>query len=43
MDVKASLANGFSYVFVEYVKNGFPENWQFVLFNRVEVNLIFVL
>lgn len=35
-----TLRNGFSVLFAEFVQNGFPDNWQFVLQNRIEVTFL---
>lgn len=37
MNVKQSIENGFSDMFVTYLKDGFPEQWEYVLYNRIEV------
>lgn len=37
MNVKQSMENGFSDMFVTYLKDGFPEQWEYVLYNRIEV------
>lgn len=37
MNVEQTVHNGFSSLFADYVKNGFPDNWQYVLYNRIEV------
>lgn len=37
MNIEESVRHGFSFIFSEYLKSGFPDNWQFVLYNRIEV------
>ena len=37
MNVKQSMENGFSDMFVTYLKDGVPEQWEYVLYNRIEV------
>ena len=37
MNVKQSIENGFSDMFVTQLKDGFPEQWEYVLYNRIEV------
>lgn len=40
MNVEQTIRNGFSSIFAEYIKNGFPDNWQFVLRSRIEVAMM---
>lgn len=37
MNVEQTIRNGFSPIFAQYIKDGFPDNWQFVLRSRIEV------
>lgn len=40
MDLEKSVKNGFSSIYSQYVQNGFPDNWRYVLRTRILVSIV---
>ena len=40
MDLEKSVKNGFSNIYSQYVQNGFPDNWRYVLRTRILVVVV---